>query len=283
MSSTTLKTSYICPAKINIGLEVLYKRQDGYHELNTVFARVGSPCDVIEVSESAEFTLTCSDPSLATDESNLIFKAVKAFGAAAGKTELPRLHLHLNKQIPTGAGLGGGSSDAAQAIHICNDHFGQPLPLAELVEIGSWVGADVPFFVSGYKAAVAGGIGDRLEEFDMKHQYGLLIVKPESIAIPTAQAYAQLKVTKKQGSDIHDAISTHRWDMITNDFERVIFAANPQLADIKSSMQEQGAFFASMSGSGSAIYGLFDSKAHADKAEKAFSQQQLPHWVSLLG
>ncbi len=283
MSSPSLKTSYTCPAKINIGLEVLFKRPDGYHELNTIFAKVGAPSDVIEVSAASEFTLTCSDRQLATDGSNLIMKAVNAFGAAAGISEVPALHLHLKKQIPTGAGLGGGSSDAAQAIHICNDHFGQILPLPELMEIASWVGADVPFFVSGYLAAIAGGIGERLEEFEIKHKYGLLIVKPEAISVPTAQAYSRLKVAKKVGTDIHDAISTHRWDMIANDFEQVIIEDNPQLAKIKSTMQEQGAFFASMSGSGSAIYGLFDSKLHAENAAKAFSLQELPCWASTLG
>lgn len=283
MSSTHLKTSYVCPAKINIGLEILFKRPDGYHELNTVFATVRSPSDLIEVSDASEFKLSSSDPTLATDGSNLIIKAVKAFAAAAGKAELPAIHLHLKKQIPTGAGLGGGSSDAAQAIHISNDYFGRPLSSSELLEVASWVGADVPFFVSGYQAAIGGGVGERLEEFDLKHQYGLLIVKPEGISVPTSLAYSRVRVLHKQGTDIHDAISTHRWDSITNDFEPVIFAANPQLAEIKSTMLEAGAFFASMSGSGSAIYGLFDNKALADKAARIFSQQALSSWVSILG
>jgi 4-diphosphocytidyl-2-C-methyl-D-erythritol kinase len=110
----------------------------------------------------------------------------------------------------------------------------------------------------------------------------VLIVKPDAISIPTAQAYSRLNVTKKQGTDIQDHILTHRWGEITNDFERVIFADNPQLADIKSEMTEQGAFFASMSGSGSAIYGFFDNIEHATKASQLFSAKGLPFWVSTL-
>lgn len=281
--SRLLKDKYLCPAKINIGLEVLYKRPDGYHELNTVFALVAAPTDILEVRPAAEFTLTSNDESLDLGSSNLVHKAAKAFLAAAGKDVLPLLHLHLNKQIPTGAGLGGGSSDAAQTLHICNDYFDRPLPLSELIEVGSWVGADVPFFVSGYQAAVAGGIGEKLEEYELRNKYGVLIVKPEAISIPTAEAYKRLNVTKKQCTEIQDLISTHRWSEITNDFERIIFDENPQLSYIKSTIQEQGAFFASMSGSGSAIYGFFDDLTSAQSAAKFFTAQGLPSWASKLG
>jgi 4-diphosphocytidyl-2-C-methyl-D-erythritol kinase len=281
-ASPHLKDRYLCPAKINIGLEVLFKRKDGYHELNTVFALVSSPCDAIEVTSASEFTLTCSDPKLDTGADNLVQKAAKAFMAASSKETLPPLNMHLVKEIPSGAGLGGGSSDAAQTLHILNDYFGQPMPQSELIEVASWVGADVPFFVSGYKTAVAGGIGERLEPIELVAKPAVLIVKPEAISIPTTLAYSRLNVTKKQGTDIQDHILTHRWSEITNDFERVIFADNPQLSDIKSEMTDQGAFFASMSGSGSAIYGFFDNIEHATKASQVYSAQGLPFWVSTL-
>jgi 4-diphosphocytidyl-2-C-methyl-D-erythritol kinase len=281
--STYLKDRYRCPAKINIGLEVLYKRTDGYHELNTVFALVNAPCDILEVRPAAEFTLTSDDETLDVGPSNLVQKAAKAFMAAASMEGLPPLHLHLLKQIPTGAGLGGGSSDAAHTLHICNDYFGRPLPQSELIEVGSWVGADVPFFTSQYHAAVAGGIGERLEELTLPNKYGISIVKPTAISIPTAEAYKRLNVTKKQGTEIQDFILTHRWGEITNDFEQVIFDQNPQLSYIKSTMQEQGAFFASMSGSGSAIYGFFDDLGNATRASQFFTAQGLPAWSSRLG
>lgn len=281
--SQYLKDRYICPAKINLGLEVLFKRDDGYHELNTVFARVKAPQDIIEVTPADEFTLTCTDASLPLDDSNLVLKAVKAFAAMSGRPDAPKLHLHLIKQIPSGAGLGGGSSDAAQALHICNDFFARSLAAADLLEVASWVGADVPFFVSGYKAAIAGGIGERLEEFDLRNRYGLLIVKPEAISIPTKDAYSKLSVTKKRATDIQDSILTHQWGDLANDFEPVIFAKNPHLEELKLQMQEQGAFYAAMSGSGSAIYGLFDNREKAIAASTTFANQGLPFWVSILG
>jgi 4-diphosphocytidyl-2-C-methyl-D-erythritol kinase len=280
--SPHLKSRYTCPAKINIGLEVLFKRADGYHELNTIFARVMSPSDSIEVEPAGRFTLTCSDASLDTGEANLIYKAVKAYAAATSRKEFPPLHLHLEKQIPTGAGLGGGSSDAAQALLICNDFYGQPLPNEELREIAGWVGADVPFFVSGYKAAIGRGIGEKLEEVTLLSSSGVLIVKPEAISIATGEAYSRLQVKRRPAKDLDDLAHGNRWSEISNDFEQAIFPDNPELARIKDHMLYSGAYFASMSGSGSAIFGLFDNEQHAKNAAATFADTSTPYWVSVL-
>lgn len=280
--SSHLKSQYSCPAKINIGLEVLYKRTDGYHELNTIFARVNAPSDTIEVSESKEFTLTSSDDKLDVGDSNLVFRAVKAYAAASSRTELPALHLHLQKQIPTGAGLGGGSSDAAQALIICNDYYDQAIPNEDLRELGSWVGADVPFFVSGYKAAIGRGIGERLEEVSLLSSSGVLIVKPEALSVSTKDAYSRLQVKRKAAHDLDDLAHGNRWSEIVNDFEAVIFPTNPELARMKDHMLESGAYFASMSGSGSAIFGLFDNEQKAKHAASMFAETATPYWVSVL-
>src|SRR5438045_3338287 len=176
---------FIVPCKINLSLEVLFNRQDGYHELNTVFYRVMEPHDVISVTESEFFRFTCSDASLATGD-NLIMKAAHAWSNASGKA-LPNIHVHLDKRIPMGAGLGGGSSDAAMMLQILDDD--EALGEDELRKLVASIGADVPFFLSKEKAAIARGIGDILTPIDMDLNASLLIIFDPNIHVSTKEAY----------------------------------------------------------------------------------------------
>lgn len=270
---------YSCPSKINLGLEVLSKRPDGYHELNTLFVRCEQPSDKIVVSASNAYRLTISDPALDAGESNLITKAVTAYSAVTGNPP-PLLHLQLEKRIPMGAGLGGGSSNAAQALHIVNDYYDRPLGLASLIKIGAKIGADVPFFVSGVFAAEASGIGEQLVETNLKLPYWILIVKPESVSISTRDAYSRITPSNTQGSLLATLVSEQRWSELHNNFEEAIFPLNPQLPTIKQQLLDLGAIYASMTGSGSALFGLFGDEATAQKAAEAFAREQLPCWIN---
>jgi 4-diphosphocytidyl-2-C-methyl-D-erythritol kinase len=278
-ADSRLNSSYSCPTKINLGLEVLRQRHDGYHEINTLFLRVPSPADTIEVTPSDEFRLTISDPSLPIDENNLVMKAVRAFSRAS-ELPAPPLHLHLNKQIPMGAGLGGGSSNAATALRICNNFYGTPTDSATLLDISASVGADVPFFVSDSRVAVAGGIGDVLTPVEIDLPYWLLIVKPESVSISTRDAYAAIKPKNSEGTDLLAALRQRVWVELANDFEQAIFPLSRLLPAIKQQMYELGAVFASMSGSGSAIYGLFEDEVSTLAAMSTFQRDALPCWLS---
>lgn len=237
------------------------------------------PGEKILVSPSDEYQLTISDPALENGESNLITKAIRAFSAATGKPA-PALHLHLRKEIPTGAGLGGGSSNAAQALYIVNDYFDRPLELQSLTDLGAKVGADVPFFVSGAYMVHASGIGEQLSSIELKLPYWVLIVKPESVSISTLEAYSRIIPSDTGGSQLAQLVQEQRWSELKNDFEQAIFPLNPQLEKIKQELLDTGAHYASMSGSGSAIYGLFEDASIARAAVHVFEQQRLPCWLN---
>lgn len=281
-TSPLLKSRYLCSAKINLGLEVLRKREDGYHELNTLFVRVDEPHDEIEVRTARDFKLTCSDPDLSTNGSNLIVKAVMNF-IKVFERSLPPLHLQLNKSIPMGAGLGGGSSNAAAALEICNDYFGQPIDETGMMAIGRDIGADVPFFASGYRAAIGTGIGDILREVELPLQCAILVVKPESISISTSEAYSNISIGNGHATDLLAAVTSGAWQNIRNDFETAIFPLAPELPRIKSALLDVGAFYASMSGSGSAIYGLFNDDNTLMSAAEKMKKMGYPCWQSTIG
>jgi 4-diphosphocytidyl-2-C-methyl-D-erythritol kinase len=266
---------YIAPCKINLGLEVLFKRPDEYHELNTVFYRVMEPHDVIAVTDSEFFRFTCSDPSLATND-NLVMKAANAWRGHLGR-ELPPLHIHLDKRIPMGAGLGGGSSDAATVLQILNDDGA--IGEQDLLKLAASIGADVPFFVLNTKAAVASGIGEALTPIDAHLNASVLIVFDESIHVSTKEAYRGLNLSAQpiatNYEDLFKSIeSIDDLDgVLRNDFEASIFAKHPQLASIKQQLYDHGASVALMSGSGSALFGLFESEEIAHRAKPQFEQQ----------
>ena len=271
----TLPVSFPAPAKINLGLEILARREDGYHELNTLFYRVDEPHDVLEVSAAVRYTLTCSDPTVPVDASNLVTRAFTALAQ-----ELPAIHIHLVKNIPHGAGLGGGSSDAAIALLIGNELLPAQKPANELFDIAQKLGADVPFFLSGERAMIGHGIGDILEPIELELPCSIVIAKDPSVSVSTKEAYEGLQLkTARIATDHIAMLSAYGWegllDVLVNDFEPTIFARYPAIGRLKKEMTELGAMKALMSGSGSAVFGMFQRAELADRAVEALRRKGL--------
>ncbi len=252
-------------AKINLGLNIVSNRDDGYHNLETVFYPVPL-YDALEIKymdpkfpSDVPCDLKVTGIDLDCDEQwNLV---IRAYNLLAEDYELPRVHAHLMKRIPTGAGLGGGSSDGAYMIRLLDERFRLNIGIAEMERYAARLGADCAFFITA-EPMYATGIGNILAPVDdsigfLKGLY-LAIVKP-GISVSTVEAYRQIKPKKpaKCCLDIvRQPIETWR-EELTNDFEPPVFAAHPELGDIKEKLYDMGATFAQMSGSGSAIYGIF--------------------------
>lgn len=252
-------------AKINLGLNIVSKRPDGYHNLETVFYPIPLT-DALEIkymdekfpSESpCDLKITGNDVDC-NEEDNLV---IKAYQLLAADFQLPRVHAHLVKRIPTQAGLGGGSSDAAYMIRLLDERFRLNIGIPEMERYAAKLGADCAFFITA-DPSYAEGIGDVLMPADVPGAglggYYLAVVKP-SVAVSTRDAYAAIvpKTPAKCCRDIvRQPIETWK-DELVNDFEAPIFAMHPELAAIKQSLYDAGAVYAAMSGSGSALFGIF--------------------------
>jgi 4-diphosphocytidyl-2-C-methyl-D-erythritol kinase len=276
---------YTAPSKINLGLEVLFKRGDGYHELNTLFFRVFEPHDSIVVTPADFFQFTCSDATLPIDSRNLMVRAANEFSKLVGRP-LPPLHVQLEKNIPMGAGLGGGSSDAAIMLRILADHFDDAPSPKELMQLATKIGADVPFFLAGDKAAMARGIGEKLTPLDFDLKAFVLIAFDPSMHISTKDAYASLSPNPSPRATDFESLFEETpplsklKETLSNDFEPDIFRQFPKLARLKHAMYAHGAGFALMSGSGSAIFGLFEDEGRAKEAKAAFEAEGVKCWLS---
>lgn len=252
-------------AKINLGLNIVSKRPDGYHNLETVFYPIPLT-DALEIkymdekfpSESpCDLKITGNDVDC-NEEDNLV---IKAYQLLAADFQLPRVHAHLVKRIPTQAGLGGGSSDAAYMIRLLDERFRLNIGIPEMERYAAKLGADCAFFITA-DPSYAEGIGDVLMPADVPGAglggYYLAVVKP-SVAVSTRDAYAAIvpKTPTKCCRDIvRQPIETWK-DELVNDFEAPIFAMHPELAAIKQSLYDAGAVYVAMSGSGSALFGIF--------------------------
>lgn len=252
-------------AKINLGLNIVSKRPDGYHNLETVFYPIPLT-DALEIkymdekfpSESpCDLKITGKDVDC-NEEDNLV---IKAYQLLAADFQLPRVHAHLVKRIPTQAGLGGGSSDAAYMIRLLDERFRLNIGIPEMERYAAKLGADCAFFITA-DPSYAEGIGDVLMPVDVPGAglggYYLAVVK-SSVAVSTRDAYAAIvpKTPSKCCRDIvRQPIETWK-DELVNDFEAPIFAMHPELAAIKQSLYDAGAVYAAMSGSGSALFGIF--------------------------
>lgn len=252
-------------AKINLGLNIVSKRPDGYHNLETVFYPIPLT-DALEIkymdekfpSESpCDLKITGNDIDC-NEEDNLV---IKAYQLLAADFQLPRVHAHLVKRIPTQAGLGGGSSDAAYMIRLLDERFRLNIGIPEMERYAAKLGADCAFFITA-DPSYAEGIGDVLMPVDVPGAglggYYLAVVKP-SVAVSTRDAYAAIvpKTPAKCCRDIvRQPIETWK-DELVNDFEAPIFAMHPKLAAIRQSLYDAGAVYAAMSGSGSALFGIF--------------------------
>lgn len=243
-------------AKINLGLHVLRKREDGFHDIETVFYPVNMhDCLEIDPSPSGAFVLEQYGIPLAGDE-NLV---TKAYNLLKDDFQLPAVQMHLLKGIPAGAGLGGGSSDAAHCLNMLNDMFNLDISQEKLQTYAVRLGSDCAFFIQN-RPMLAKGRGEVLEaiDLDLSGKY-IVIVKPE-IHVSTPQAYSLIK-TDQDRTSLREIITKplSDWkDTLINDFEEPIFQMHPEIAGIKQDLYDSGALYAAMSGSGSAVFGLFD-------------------------
>ena len=257
------------PAKLNLGLHVLRKRPDGFHDLETVFLRIPW-ADVLTVRPSRHVGLTCSDPSLTTDETNLVMKAALRLAEAVGVEQ--GAALHLDKRLPHGAGLGGGSSDAAASLRLLADFWTLDLPDETLHRLALALGSDVPFFL-GPAAAYATGRGEILTPLRdpatgaaYRMPYALVVVVPP-VRVSTAAAYARVRPHATARPALRALVASNdlaRWRAeLVNDFEKPIFEEYPEIQTVKEALLEAGAGYAAMSGSGSAVFGVFEGEAQA--------------------
>lgn len=267
-------------AKINLGLNIVEKRSDGYHNLETVFYPLPIH-DAIEIHEmdngfpsSVNCDLKVSNMAIDGDEQkNLV---VKAYNLMAERFALPRLHVHLHKAIPSQAGLGGGSSDAAYMLTMLNREYRLGLQDEELIHLAKRLGADCPFFVNP-QPSYATGIGELLTPITLDlSSYHIVVIKP-NIAVSTAEAFRNIvpKAPKKRCADIvRQPVETWRTELL-NDFESSIFVQHSELRRIKEMLYDTGALYASMSGSGSSIYGIYQEKPQEEDLRQASEKASL--------
>ncbi len=250
------KIELISNAKINFGLFIKGKRPDGYHELETVFLPIdlSDELELIENQNDKTEIIVFGEDDLGKTEDNLCFKAWLELKNIF--PQIPFLTIKLNKKIPTGAGLGGGSSNAAFVLKGINEMFDLGLNNKKLEEIGVKLGADVPFFIEN-KPVLAKGIGEIFEPISLNFKYKIEIITPK-IHSNTALAYKNLDYNKiSKDKNLRELIEMSKFDEIINDFEPNVFERYPILKEMKDYFLETGALYASMSGSGSAIYGMF--------------------------
>ena len=241
-------------AKINLGLHVIRKRDDGFHDIETVFFPIQMHDSLEILVKPGETSITQHGPAL-PDGENIVTKAYELLKSEYG---IPAVDIHLLKHIPTGAGLGGGSSDAAHTLLMLNDLFRLNISSAGLEALAAKLGSDCPFFMRN-KPVFASGRGEVFEEIDPDLSgYEIRVVKPD-VHISTVEAYGFVKPNAERPSlreIIRQPLSDWK-DNLINDFEKPVFEKYPEIREVKESMYDQGAVYASMSGSGSAVYGLF--------------------------
>ncbi|MEQ8907990.1 MAG: 4-(cytidine 5'-diphospho)-2-C-methyl-D-erythritol kinase [Vicingaceae bacterium] len=245
-------------AKINLGLFIKCKREDGFHELESVFVPVDWK-DELEIKEAAEFSFSSSGLSIPGDLDNNL--CVKAYQLLKQDFDIPAVQLHLHKNIPMGAGLGGGSSDAAFTLKGIDQLFELNLSHEKLEHYAAQLGSDCVFFIQN-KTALVRGRGELLDfSLQLTLKAYVLMVKPK-VFISTQEAYSKIKPQAPQNS-LPDLLQLPiaEWEgRLKNDFEAALFPDYPELATIKEKLYEAGAKYAAMSGSGSCLYGLFDEE-----------------------
>lgn len=265
MTETRLVAS--CPAKVNLLLRVKARRADGYHEIETVFQSVDL-WDEVEAVAADRLTLLCDTPDLPADDTNLVLRAALRLRQEGGGTE--GAALRLRKRIPTGAGLGGGSSDAAGTLLLLRRLWGLDLDLDALARIAAELGADVPFFLTG-GTALGTGRGDRIEPLPFSGDRPILLGHPP-FGISTSEVYRSLpSPLTPLGTDV----SVSRLSIgvpggtdlgfVRNDLEAVVFRRWPELLAFRNALLEVGARSALLCGSGSSVFGIFDTEEELQK------------------
>ena len=272
------------PAKLNHGLRVLRKRPDGYHDLETAFLPLRW-ADRLTAAPAGALALACSDAALPTDGRNLVVRAARALATHAGIE--PRARLVLDKRVPYGAGLGGGSSDAAAALRLLARLWNLDVPEAEMHALAAGLGSDVPFFLLG-APALATGRGERLAPLvradgtPWRCPFALVVAVPP-VHVSTAAAYALVVPDDRPRPDLAAAILSDdlgRWRReIGNDFETPVVARHPEIEAALGALAEAVAGYAAMSGSGSAVFGAFEDAAAAESAAYRLATTGCRTWM----
>ena len=260
-------------AKLNIGLQVRSKRNDQYHNIQTIFQEIDlyDSLKVTKINKGIDFKSNVS--WLKNDDSNL---CVKAFKRMSSIYKIGGIRVDLTKRIPVYAGLGGGSSNAAKVLSCINKLYNLRLSSQNLESIGSRLGADVPFFING-GAQLGEGIGDQLTPIKHKFNQKFLIVLP-NISIETSWAYSKIKTTldkSKKFVNLYDCLKKKEisFENFDNDFEKIIIPAYPEIGNLISIIRENNARLSSLSGTGSTVFGIFDDEATAKVAESAIPKR----------
>ena len=252
------------PAKINLTLRILGKREDGFHEIRTQLCKIALH-DTIEITplpDGETTVLTCNDPTVPVDETNLALRALRLVEGETGTRRSWRIHLE--KCIPAGAGLGGGSSNAATVLRGLNQLLGSPLSDAQLHPLAARIGSDVPFFLLDYPAAVGTGRGEIVTPVSFPWHLPVVVIKPP-FPIPTPWAY-QRWATSRERTGVLYAPQICPWGEMVNDLERPVFEKHLLLPTLKSKLLECGNTVAAlMSGSGSTMFAVTRTAAAAEE------------------
>jgi 4-diphosphocytidyl-2-C-methyl-D-erythritol kinase len=269
-------------AKVNLRLDVLGRRADGYHELRTIFQAISlHDTLVLETKREPGIDLRIAGNSQLAGEpgqDNLVHRAIEELGREIGLQQ--GVHAVLTKRIPVGRGLGGGSSDAAAALVGLIRLTGKRIAAARLLEIASGLGADVPFFLHGGRA-LGIGRGDEIYPLPDVVRRQLLVISPHEISVPTKDAYEWLSQELTNGEDPTKLMRfcalcwRPQGGALSNDFEAAVFPRYSRLAAIKRELLQQGAAEASLAGSGSAVFGVYQHPAKARRAARAFPKDQV--------
>lgn len=262
--------------KINLGLHVMARRADGYHDIETCFYPVPWT-DILEIIPATQTQLFVSGNSIPGNiDDNL---CLKAYELLKKDFELPPVEVHLHKILPTGAGLGGGSSDGTFVLKLLNNIFNLKLTADELNVYAAKLGSDCPFFIND-QPAMGTGRGDKLELIGLTLSGKWLVIAKPKVHVSTSEAYAGVtpKPSALSVKEILESKPLHLWrQFLKNDFEESVFKKHPVIETMKNDLYSRGATYASMTGSGAAVYGIFD---HQIELPSGFAD--IPHWSGLL-
>ena len=278
-----MKVSIAAPAKLNLGLHVLRRRGDGFHAIETVMLPIGWADHLTAVS-SDQLRLTCSDPALPTDEGNLVMRAALALADWAGIT--PQVALHLDKHVPYGAGLGSGSSDAAATLRLLTEYWALDIPGTALHEIAAALGSDVPFFLLD-GPALATGRGEVVTPLlssvgtFYRCPFTPVVVVPP-IQVATVEAYGFITPENNDRPDLPGLVRSNdleNWRAeLVNDFEAPILARYPAVRKARERLLSEGAGYVALSGSGAAVFGMFEQPAAAQHAARELAVNGAQVW-----
>jgi 4-diphosphocytidyl-2-C-methyl-D-erythritol kinase len=275
MSASPAVATGAARAKVNLALRILAREETGYHQLETIFCAL-ELADTIEIALGGDgIRVDVRGADLGDPRGNLVYRAATAFFAAVDRPAAAAIRLE--KRVPHGAGLGGGSSDAATTLRLLDALHGRQLGVTRLLRLATTIGADVAFFTAGAPAALAWGRGERLLPIPAPPRRAVLLVVPDT-PMPTAHAYGEL--ARRRGREVASAVggmldyaSLGDWQTLArlarNDFEPVAFERIARLADARDTLRRHGAAPALLAGSGSALFGVFDDDAALTAAERA--------------